>query len=213
MVPIRAALAVILSLQAAVQGAGETPLSQGELQNIQRRFQQLQKNTRTFQARIAQSVGIEGMKKPVVSAGSLFYSRAGGVIRLDFERPRKESVLLTQNTVTLKRGDKPAETHKASEAKSTMMLRSLLGFFASGEPQIFPKGKMQAFRSGNQLKVVLQPENGDEQPRLPQKVETFLAWPDLEVRSLRIEMQKGTIQYDFSDIQRDAPLPAHLLEL
>ncbi len=197
MVSICAALAALT--------ARAEPVPEADREAIIARFVAQQDATETFQAELTQRLELRGLKRPAESTGQLYY-RAPDALALHFTRPAGEFLIQTGRDSWRKKNHQPVVHQRDSNAHLLFLL-----FRRDGDVRTDFVFAME--RDGDRLRVTLTPRQPDKFPHLV-AIENTLAWPDLEIVSMRTVFEGGNVmQYDFANVRRNEPVPPAVFEV
>ncbi len=211
MVSIRSTVLLTLVVGAAVRAS--TVLTEDEQKSYSDAFVRQQKQTKTFQADLKQTLRLRGLKRPVESEGRLSY-RAPDSLLIKFTQPAGEYLLIKGDDVYLKKANRPL-THRTSTPGRTgpgQEMRFLLSLFQNGVAEFANEFNVQMSRTDGQLLVSLLPKKPD--PRFPMSaIENVMELPSLEIRATKVNFDAdNSVSYEFLNPRRNEPLDATLFE-
>lgn len=210
MVPIHTAFTffvVTLGLSVA-----STAVSPSEKARYESGFSSLQQSTRTFQANLRQTLSLQGISKPIVSTGMLFYQTPDRLL-LRFSEPEAERLIVNGTRTAMQKRGRPLQI----EDSSTSSVRrshaaNLLDFFSSSAERWNKDFNVSMTRDGNRLLVHLKPwQTPTSTSQGVDEVITTLQLPSYEVLKIEVSVSgNNKVSYEFSNIQRNVPMKADL---
>ncbi len=187
-----------------VAGAG-APLPTQEATALRARFEARQRETQTWSATFVQTLALEGMREPVVSAGRIAY-RAPQALRLDFTRPAAEYVLVLGDRLFIKKSGARLAERSLREHSAGRPFRSLLGLLRGQPPEEGNAYRSEVIREDGRYAVVLT-RDPEASSLMPARITNHIAADTLEVREVLVELpEAGTLSYRFEAIQRNGPI-------
>jgi outer membrane lipoprotein carrier protein len=209
MVSIRSAFSILV-LTGFTSYGSVVPVSEDEQKDYSIRFEKRQRQTRTLEADLTQTLRLSGIKEPIKSEGHLFY-KAPHFLLIRFSKPEGEFVLIRGREVFVKKSGKNLVHRKLSE-HSSLRETNILGLLAIFQNvSEFDKDFNVAMeRTKNRLFVTLTPKDtsGDRPVIL-----NTLTLPELNIRAIRVTFgQSNNILYEFSNQKRNEEMDSKLFE-
>lgn len=170
--------------------------------------------TRTFEADLRQTFHWSFPRRHVESLGHISY-HAPGSLAIVLTNPVPELVLVRGDDLYIQRDKKPLATYKLTvrNGKPTQNVQFLLGFFQNGCTNFAGLFDTRITRTNEAQTVTLLPKHPGRMFPL-RSVDNVIAWPSLEVRSMRIGLIfGGYIAYEFSNPRRNQPLDPAIFEV
>lgn len=207
MVPIRAVILIALAIPSLLLPvlAAETPVSSADVARYERNFGALQQSTRTFSADILQTLTLQGLSRPIVSKGVLFYASPDRLL-IRFSQPAGEWTLVNGRQAAIQKQGKPLDVRNLSATgKKGAHAANLLDFFRNGPDHWHRDFDVSMTRSGDHLEVHLKPWMTPTSTfQGVDSIVTTLQLPDCEIISMDIAMAGANhIRYEFSNIRRN----------
>lgn len=176
---------------------------------LQERFEKRQASLRSASVEFSQTLSLAGLRNPAVSHGRIFYATPGR-LRIEYERPAGELVLLPGDGTLVTRKPGRASTVRALDRLDDRTRRSLsllLSLFEGKLPAGFGSARVEARREGdNRVVVTMTREPASEGA---EKIDTTLAWPALDPVAVGIRLAGGAeMRYEFGRTERNATLGA-----
>jgi hypothetical protein len=169
--------------------------------------------TRTFDADVRQTFHWSFPHRHVESLGHLSY-QAPGFLAMAFTSPVPELVLVRGDDLYIKRDKKALVRYKLEvhNGKPTQDVQFLLGFFQNGCTNFAELFDARITPDDHALTVTLLPKHPGRMFPL-RSVENVIAWPSMDVRSMRIGLiWDSYILYKFTNPRRNQPLDATVFE-
>jgi len=208
MVPVRQRRRLILStlLLAASLAPAATPLSAEKADALRTRFENRQKETRTWSAGFTQTLALKGLREPVVSEGQIRF-RAPDALRIDFSKPAGEFALAVGDQLFLQKPGKPVAEKSLSKDSAGKPFLSLLGLLQGRPPENEESFEVAVSRDEDRYLIVLTRKTGAS-GRLPKKITNTVGAESMEVQETVVELPNGgTLTYTFRNPSRNSPLP------
>jgi len=205
MVSIRAALTAALVVAAVVSARADTNTDA---------FIAHQSATRTFEADLRQVFHWSFPPKHVESFGHISY-RAPDLLAIVLTNPAPELVLIRGDDLYIKRDKKPLAEYKLGvrQGKPTQNVQFLLGFFQNGCTNFSGLFDASIAIENGTCTVTLKPRHAAQMLPL-RSVENVIAWPSMDVRSMRIGLiWDSYITYEFTNPRRDQSSDASIFEV
>lgn len=217
MVPIRAAGLIALAgmTAACVLPARANPVSPAEMAKHEKGFGALQQGSRTFSAQIRQTLSLEGLSKPLLSQGTLYYAAPDRLL-VRFSQPAGEWMLVNGTRAAVKKQGKPVDLKDlSSQGKKSSQAASLLDFFRNGPDRWHHDFDVTMTREGDHLVVHLKPWMTPTATfQGVEGIVTTLQLPGYEIVSMEITLSgPNRVRYDFSGVQRNIPLASSLFAM
>ncbi len=219
MVPIRAALLLLacasLSLVLlSTAPAPLAPLAPDEAARAEHGFDASQHALHTFQADIVQTLVMQGLDRPIVSRGRLFY-QAPDKFLLRFTDPAGEWILSDGKTLSIQKKGQPLLRRDLNPgldaAKSGPGAASLFDFFHSDSARWHRDFDVKLARDGGVLEVSLTPWRTPGAARQGfDGVVTRLQLPDYAPLSITVLAGDNRIGYASSHPRRNGPVDPSL---
>lgn len=205
MVPIRAALLIAVTFGATCLRAGPVEVEDDGVKKYSADFQAKQAATKTFECGLKQTLRLQGVKKPIISDGHIYY-QAPDQLLVRFDKPSSQFVLLKGNHMVMKKGDDDPEERDLdpkSEADS-LGIALLLEFFRNGASKLWKSHNVVMYEVDPLLSVTITPKNPDQRPSL---IVMQLGLTNLEVRSQTVRFTpENELKYEFIQSRRDQPI-------
>jgi len=169
--------------------------------------------TQTFAADVRQTFHWSFPRRHVESLGHLSY-QAPGFLAMVFASPAPELVLVRGDDLYIKRDKKALARYKLEvhNGKPTQDVQFLLGFFQNGCTNFAELFDARITPGDDALTVTLLPKHPGRMFPL-RSVENVIAWPSMDVRSMRIGLiWDSYILYKFTNPRRNQPLDATIFE-
>ncbi|MGV3533151.1 MAG: LolA family protein [Chthoniobacteraceae bacterium] len=206
---LRFTLLTLCALQVVTQAA---PLPPAKAKALHDRFEERQKETRTWSADFVQTLNMRGMKKPVISEGTITY-RAPDSLRIDFRKPAGEYVLAVGNRLFIQKAGKRLAEKSLSDDNAGKPIQSLLGLL-QGRPAETEEQFVTAVSQESGAYVITLTKKEDGGGRLPRRITNIVAQDTMNIREVRVEMPSGgTLSYSFREIARNLPVSAAAFEV
>jgi len=205
MVSIRAALAALCL------GIG---LSAARADTNADAFVAHQAATQTFEADLRQVFHWSFPRKHVESLGHISY-QAPAFLAIVLTNPVSELVLVRGDDLYIQRDKKAPAKYKLEvhNGKPTQNMQFLLSFFQNGCTNFVGLFNATVTQSNDVATVMLRPKHYAQMLPL-RSVESVIAWPSFDVRSMRIGLiWDSYITYEFSNPRRNQPLAAGVFEV
>jgi outer membrane lipoprotein-sorting protein len=170
--------------------------------------------TQTFEADLRQTFHWSFPRRHVVSFGHISY-QAPESLAIVLTNPAPESVLVRGNDLYIQRDKKPLATYKLGmhNGKPTQNIQFLLSFFQNGCTNFAGLFDTRITSTNDTQTVTLLPKHPGRMFPL-RSVENAIAWPSMDVRSMRIGLIfGGYITYEFSNPRRNQPLNPAVFEV
>ena len=132
-----------------------------------------------------------------------------------FTSPAPELVLVRGDDLYIKRDKKALATYtlEVHNGKPTQDVQFLLSFFQNGCTNFAGLFNTHIESSDNARMVTLVPKHSVQMFPL-RSVENVIAWPSMDVRSMRIGLiWDSYVLYDFANPRRNQPLDAGIFEV
>jgi hypothetical protein len=205
MVSIRAAItAVLLSVSLAAARAD----TNDDL------FIAHQAATQTFEADLRQVFHWSFPPRHVESLGHISY-QAPDLLAIVLTNPAPELVLVRGDDLYIKRDKKAPATYKLGvhHGKPMQNVQFLLSFFQNGCTNFAGLFDASITRADDAQKITLVPKHTLQMLPL-RSVENVIAWPSMDVRSMRIGLiWDSYITYEFTRPRRNQPLDAAVFDV
>jgi outer membrane lipoprotein-sorting protein len=205
MVSIRAALTALLL------GIG---LSAAHADTNADAFVAHQAATQTFEADLRQVFHWSFPRKHVESLGRISY-QAPGFLAIVLTNPASELVLVRGDDLYTQRDKKPPAKYKLEvhNGKPTQNVQFLLSFFQNGCTNFMGLFDATVTQTNDAEMVTLRPKHFAQMLPL-RSMESVIAWPSFDVRSMRIGLiWDSYITYEFTNPRRNQPLNAAVFEV
>jgi hypothetical protein len=204
MVSIRAAVAALL--------VGVGPAASRADTNAEA-FVAHQTATRTFEADVRQTFHWGFPRRHVESLGRVSY-QAPEFLAMVFTSPAPELVLVRGENLYIKRDKKALARYKLEvhNGRPTQSVQFLLDFFQNGCTNFAGLFDARVTSSSDACAVTLLPQHPGRMFPL-RSVENVIAWPSMDVRSMRIGLiWDSYILYEFTNPRRNQRLDATVFE-
>ena len=172
-----------------------------------------QSATRTFEADLRQTFHWSFPHRHVESLGHISY-HAPGFLAMVFTSPAPELVLVRGDDLYIKRDKKALATYKLEvhNGKPTQDVQFLLSFFQNGCTNFTVLFDARIESADDTRTATLFPKHPGRMFPL-RSVENVIAWPSMDVRSMRIGLiWDSYILYEFTNPRRNQPLDASVFE-
>ena len=169
--------------------------------------------TRTYAADVRQTFHWSFPYRHVVSLGQISY-QAPGFLAMVFTSPAPELVLVRGDDLYIKRDNKALATYKLEvhNGKPTQKVQFLLSFFQNGCTNFAGLFDAHVESIDNAHTVTLLPKHLGQMFPL-RSVDNVIAWPSMDVRSMRIGLiWDSYILYEFTNPRRNQLLDASVFE-
>jgi len=209
MVPVRQRRRLILVtlLAAASIASAATPLSADKATALRSRFENRQKETRTWSASFTQTLALKGLQQPIVSEGQIRF-RAPDQLRIDFSKPAGEFALAVGDQLFLQKPGKPIAEKSLSKDSAGKPFLSLLGLLQGRPPENEDSFDVTVSRDDDRYLIVLTRKTGAS-GRLPKRISNSVGADSMEVQETVVELPNGgTLTYAFRNPSRNTSLPA-----
>jgi hypothetical protein len=170
--------------------------------------------TQTFEADLRQVFHWSFPPKHVESLGHISY-QAPDFLAIVLTNPATELVLVRGDGLYIKRDKKALATYKLGvhNGKPTQSVQFLLGFFQNGCTNFAGLFDARITQTDSALTATLVPKHTLQMLPL-RSVENVIAWPSMDVRSMRIGLiWDSYIAYEFTNPRRNQPLDAAVFEV
>jgi outer membrane lipoprotein-sorting protein len=168
-----------------------------------------QASTQTFEADLRQVFHWSFPRRHVDSLGHISY-QAPDFLSIVLTNPAPEFVLVRGQDLYIKRDKKAIAAYKLEvhNGKPTQQVQFLLSFFQNGCTNFADLFDMKIARTPDICTVTLTPKHLLQMLPL-RSVENEIAWPSMDVRSMRIGLVMDSyITYEFRNPRRNQPLDA-----
>lgn len=195
-------LRIILAAAALAATSQAAPLSPARSAELRDQFLRRQQATRSWTASFTQTVSMPGMRKPVVSEGTIAY-KAPGQLRLDFSKPEGDLVIVTGGRVFIQKAGKRPSEKSLDDDRAGKPFESLLGLLGGKPTEDESLYDPELSREGADYTLVLT-RKPSASSRLPRRITNSFDAESLEVREVIVELpNKGTIAYRFTESARN----------
>jgi hypothetical protein len=170
--------------------------------------------TQTFEADLRQVFHWSFPRRHVDSLGHISY-QAPDFLSIVLTNPAPEFVLVRGQDLYIKRDKKPLATYKLGmhNGKPTQQVQFLLSFFQNGCTNFTDLFDANIVRAPDACTVTLTPKHSLQMLPL-RSVENVIAWPSMDVRSMRIGLiMDSYITYEFRNPRRNQPLDTNVFEV
>jgi hypothetical protein len=170
--------------------------------------------TQAFEADLRQVFHWSFPPKHVESLGHISY-QAPDLLAIALTNPATELVLLRGDDLYIKRDKKAPATYKLGvhNGKPTQNVQFLLSFFQNGCTNFAGLFDAQVTQANDTQTVRLVPKHTLQMLPL-RSVENVIAWPSMDVRSMRIGLiWDSYITYEFTKPRRNQPIDATVFEV
>ncbi len=184
MVSIRLLILIFTGTHLHLACAKTQEVESQEQIKFEKAFKSRQIHTSTFEAGLRQTLRLQGMKKPVISTGHIYYQTPDRLLIL-FDEPSDEFVLLNGKHFVFRKSGEDVEerTFEPKDQSASMGIAMLIGFFKNGAASLKDSHRISMVANSDKLDVTLKPIQSDEHPS---EIVTTLRLPDLEIISQRI---------------------------
>jgi outer membrane lipoprotein carrier protein len=188
------------------------PLSSEEAAAVRKHFQETQQATRTLRAEFTSDLKLERLSQSVSSKGVLYY-QAPDKVRMEYDEPAGEWVVLSGRKLALKKTNRGIQSFDLDgRPRAQEGLQSLLALVGQGTESWDRTHEVSMFREKNGTRVVLVPKTRED-PRQPERIEVLLR-DDASLEEIRIRFPGGNgLTYRLERPQRNHPLEAALFEI
>ena len=219
MVPIRSALALGLILVLGHRAALGAPVAMkpGQATTFEKGFSAIQQGTKTFQAQLRQTLTLQGVSKPIVSLGTLYYESPDRLL-IRFSQPAGEWMLVNGSQMALQKQGQPLQRRDLSAQASGKVpshAASLLDFFHSGSSRWHQDFAVTMTRDGDLVFVHLKPYLTPTAPSQGvDHIVTTLKLPNYDLVEMEISFNAANgIDYQFQSGRRNMPLDPTLFRM
>ncbi len=170
--------------------------------------------TQTFDADLRQVFHWSFPRRHIESLGHISY-QAPDFLSIVLTNPASEIVLVRGHDLYIKRDKKTLATYKLEvhNGKPTQQVQFLLSFFQNGCTNFADLFDVNIARTPDACTVTLTPKHLLQMLPL-RSVENVIAWPSMDVRSMRIGLiMDSYIAYEFHNPRRNQPLDAAVFEV
>src|SRR3984957_1830470 len=170
--------------------------------------------TQTFEADLPQVFHWSFPRKHVESLGHISY-QSPAFLAIVLTNPASELVLVRGDDLYIQRDKKALAKYKLEvhNGKPTQNVQFLLSFFQNGCTNFAGLFDATVTRANDAQMVVLRPQHYAQMLPL-RSMESVIAWPSFDVRSMRIGLiWDSYITYEFSNPRRNQPLAAGVFEV
>jgi len=170
--------------------------------------------TQTFEADLLQTFHWSFPRKHVESLGRICY-QAPGFLAIVLTNPASELVLVRGDDLYIQRDKKTPAKYKLEvhNGKPTQNVQFLLSFFQNGCTNFAELFDVTVMQTNDTQRVTLRPKHSMQMLPLC-SVESVIAWPSFDVRSMRIGLIFDSyITYEFRNPRRNQPLDATVFEV
>jgi outer membrane lipoprotein-sorting protein len=177
-------------------------------------FASVQQGTRTFRADITQRLTLQGLARPVVSKGTLYYASPDKLL-IRFSQPAGEWMLVNGSQSAIQKTGKPLETHDlATQGRSASHAANLLDFFRADPTRWHKDFDVTMFTDGYFLWVHLKPwMTPTSTSQGVKEVVTALKLPNYDIAGMIVDLGSAQVEYDFTNGQRNAPIDPTLFKV
>jgi outer membrane lipoprotein-sorting protein len=190
-----------------LQVSSKPLLSESEQREFSRAFSKKQKQLKSFQADLKQTLLLEGIRDPVKSVGRIYYQAPDSLL-IDFAQPKGEFMLIRGTELYVKKSGKSLLRRKLGDGPGETNMLMLLALFQNGavENENFEVSMDQV---KDRLFVKLIPKELENKRVL--QIENELSLPDLSVRSIKVTFgESNVIRYELSNQKRNPKLSEDL---
>jgi len=170
--------------------------------------------TQTFEADLRQVFHWSFPRRHVDSLGHISY-QAPDFLSIVLTNPVPEFVLVRGRDLYIKRDKTALATYKLEvhDGKPTQRVQFLLSFFQNGCTNFADLFNANIAWAPDACTVTLTPKHSLQMLPL-RSVENVIAWPSMDVRSMRIGLiMDGYITYEFRNPRRNQPLDPTVFEV
>jgi outer membrane lipoprotein-sorting protein len=170
--------------------------------------------TQTFEADLQQTFHWTFPPRHVEGLGHISY-RAPGSLAIVLTNPAPELVLVRGDELYIKRDRKRLAKYKLEvrNGKPTQNVQFLLGFFQNGCTNFAGLFDVSMTTSNDARTVMLIPKHYAQMFPL-RSVDNVIAWPSMNVRSMRIGLIMGSyIVYEFRNVRRNEAINDTVFEV
>ncbi len=211
----RALFCVALALVPAALRAEPAPVLAAEMARDDAGFAQVQQQTRTFRAEVMQTLHLQGLVKPVTSAGTLYYASPDKLL-IRFTQPAGEWMLVNGAQALVQKAGRPLERHDLNaQGRAASHAASLLDFFHADPARWHHDFDVTMTRDGDRLFVHLKPwMTPTASAQGVQEIVTTLQLPAYAIVEMAITINAGnSIDYQFAHGERNVSLDPKLFEV
>jgi len=206
--------AALVALAAPLR-AEPQPVAPAELAHHDAAFSAVQQNTRTFRANVTQTLHLQGLARPLVSTGTLFYASPDKLL-IRYTQPAGEWMLVNGSVAAIQKQGRPLERHDlTAQSRNASHAASLLDFFHADPARWHRDFDVTMTRDGDRLFVHLQPwltptatSQGVEQ------IVTTLQLPAYAIAGMNVTIHgANSIDYQFTHGERNVLLDPALFQV
>ena len=214
MVPICPALAFALITNRLLLADPTLVVPASEATRYAQAFNAIQQQTRTFRADLRQVLQLQGVSKPIVSLGTIYY-RAPRQMLLRFSQPAGEWMLINGSHLEVKKQGQPIQDRDLADTRMPSHAASLLDFFHSDASHWNKDFQVTMSRSGDLLQVHLKPYLTPTAPAQGvEEIITTLQLPDYIIAGIDLQIDSSNrMEYQFTHAERNVSLDPKLFEL
>jgi outer membrane lipoprotein-sorting protein len=214
--PRRSALACVALLASlAPLRAEPAPVSAAELARYDAGFAAAQEGMRTFRADFTQTLHLQGLARPVTSAGTLYYANPDKLY-LHFTQPAGEWMLVNGSQSAIQKQGKPLERHDLNaQGRAASHAASLLDFFHADPTRWHKDFDVSMTREGDMLIVHLKPwMTPTASSQGVEEVETRLQLPAYGIVEMKVMINgANSVDYQFTHGGRNVAIDPALFKI
>jgi outer membrane lipoprotein-sorting protein len=189
--------------------------SPSDVAEFDKGFAAVQESTRTFRADITQTLHLQGLDRPIVSVGMLYYEGPDKLL-IRFSQPAGEWMLVNGSQVAIQKQGKPLERRDLSvQGRSASHAASLLDFFHADPAKWHHDFDVSMTRNGGRLIVHLKPwmtPTATEQG--VREIVTTLQLPGYDILDMTVTIDEGnSVDYQFTNDARNVKLDPALFKI
>jgi outer membrane lipoprotein-sorting protein len=189
--------------------------SASDVAEFDRGFAAVQEATRTFRADITQTLHLQGIDRPIVSVGMLYYEDPDKLL-IRFSQPAGEWMLVNGSQVAIQKQGKPLERRDlTTEGRASSHAASLLDFFHANPARWHHDFDVSMTRDGGLLIVHLKPwMTPTAAAQGVQEIVTTLQLPGYDILNMTVTITSGnSVDYQFTHGTRNAALDPALFKI
>jgi outer membrane lipoprotein-sorting protein len=206
--------AVIIALVAPLR-ADPQPVNAADLARYDQGFAAVQASTHTFRADITQTLHLQGLARPIISAGTLDFADPDKLL-IRFSQPAGEWMLINGAQVAIQKQGKPLERRDlTTEGRASSHAASLLDFFHANPSRWHHDFDVSMARNGSLLIVHLKPwMTPTATSQGVQEITTTLQLPGYNILGMTVTINAGnSVDYQFTHGSRNAALDPTLFKI
>ena len=198
---------VPLCLWAMISGVCAAPAEVADAKSLRTQFIKRHQPISSWSASFTQTLVLPGLRQPILSSGTLIY-RSPDAVRLDFDKPQGQYVLVVGDEVFLQRTDRSIEVKSLADDPEGKPFQLLLSFLHGAPFDGESSYDSQLSRKGSQYRLVLK-RKADESNELPDQITHVFDVESLDAKEVRVNLPDGgSVAMQFDGAKWNIPVDA-----